>query len=65
MDNLNLKNDNSNGFRPETREELLALDLAEGLNDKKTLSEIRSDKDGSMALYLKIREIFGNYIHLL
>ncbi|MBM3282955.1 winged helix-turn-helix transcriptional regulator [Candidatus Gottesmanbacteria bacterium] len=33
----NLKNDNSNGFRPETREELLALDLAEGLNDHRNL----------------------------
>ena len=37
MDNLNLKTDNSGEFRPETREELLALDLAEGLNDRRNL----------------------------
>ena len=34
---LNSKIDNSEEFKPRTREELLALDLAEGLNDRKSL----------------------------
>lgn len=34
---LNAKTDNSKKFQPETREELLALDLAEALEDRKSL----------------------------
>jgi hypothetical protein len=36
-DILNSKRNSSEGFIPRTREELLALDLAEGLNDRKSL----------------------------
>jgi DNA-binding Lrp family transcriptional regulator len=41
IDNLNfhfLKSKTFKGFKPETREELLALDLAKGLNDLKALT---------------------------
>ena len=34
---LNSKSNSSDEFQPRTREELLALDLAEGLNDQKSL----------------------------
>lgn len=37
MDNLNIENNNSKKFRPETREEILGIDLAIGLNDQKNL----------------------------
>jgi len=37
MDNINSKTEYPKAFKPESREELLASDLAEGLNDQKNL----------------------------